>query len=71
MSEYNAHNPARPVSITLNGGRVCEGFRSALFEAAGRQGKSVNEIVLEAAGESLKAAGYHFPAVFPGSRMNA
>ena len=55
----------RPVALTLNGGRVCEGFRAALFDAAGREGKSVNELVLEAAGRGLRAAGYDFPAVFP------
>jgi len=65
MPEHSTANPARPVAITLHGGRVCEGFRSALFEAAGRQGKSVNELVLEAAGDTLKAAGYRFPSVFP------
>lgn len=64
-SDLSPTNPARPVSITLNGGKVCEGFRSALFDAAGREGKSVNEIVLEAAGRGLRAAGYDFPAVFP------
>lgn len=65
MLEETVDNPLRAVSITLNGGKVCEGFRTALFDAAGRQGKSVNELVLEAAGESLKAAGYRFPSVFP------
>jgi hypothetical protein len=63
--EHTATNPARPVSITLSGGKVCEGFRSALFDAAAREGKSVNEVVLEAAGRGLRAAGYDFPAVFP------
>lgn len=55
----------RPVALALNGGRVCAGFRAALFDAAGREGKSVNELVLEAAGRGLRAAGYDFPAVFP------
>lgn len=73
MLPESTDNPSRPVSITLNGGKVCEGFRTALFDAAGRQGKSVNELVLEAAGEALKAAGYHFPSVFPadGGRVAA
>jgi hypothetical protein len=65
MTPEQNHNPSRPVSITLNGGRVCEGFRAALFDAAGREGKSVNEVVLEAAGEKLRSAGYQFPSVFP------
>jgi len=63
--EHTPTNPARPVSITLNGGCVCEGFRAALFDAAGREGKSVNELVLEAAGRGLRASGYDFPSVFP------
>lgn len=52
------------VPITLTGGRVTAGFRSALFAAAGRAGVSVNEYVLSAVGEKLTRAGVQFPGVF-------
>ena len=48
----------------LNGGRVTSGFREALFDAAARQGISVNEFVLVAAAEKLAAAGHGFPGLF-------
>ena len=62
---------ARSVAITLNGGKVCEDFRNALFEAAGREGKSVNELVLEATGAHLRSLGYQFPGVFPTQHRGA
>jgi hypothetical protein len=52
------------VNITLTGGRVTGGFREALFLAASKAGQSVNEFVLEAAGEKLARAGASFPGVF-------
>jgi hypothetical protein len=60
------------VPITLTGGRVTAGFRSALFAAAGRSGVSVNEYVLSAVGEKLTRAGVPFPGVFsPADARNA
>jgi hypothetical protein len=38
------------VALSLNGGRVTQAFRAALFEAAAREGHTVNEYVLRAAG---------------------
>lgn len=52
------------VNVMLNGGRVTAGFRSALFDAAGRAGVSVNEFVLTAAAEKLQASGLAFSGVF-------
>ena len=52
------------VSVMLSGGRVTQDFRASLFAAAGRSGKSVNEFVLLAAAEKLKAAGAPFSGVF-------
>lgn len=54
----------RVVQIGLNGGRVLDTFRSALFSAAGREGVSVNEFVLRSAGERLQRDGYRFNGVF-------
>lgn len=52
------------VSVMLNGGRVTSGFRAALFAAASRAGVSVNEFVLTAAAEKLRASGSQFSGVF-------
>lgn len=52
------------VNLMLNGGRVTETFRAALFDSAGRAGISINEFVLEAAAEKLLAAGNRFSGVF-------
>lgn len=52
------------VSLMLNGGRVTSGFRAALFSAASRAGVSVNEFVLTAAAEKLRASGSQFSGVF-------
>ncbi|THK35631.1 hypothetical protein EHS39_23675 [Ensifer sp. MPMI2T] len=52
------------VNVMLNGGRVTSGFRDALFACAGREGLTVNEFVLRAAGEKLLASGSQFSGVF-------
>ncbi|CVI14825.1 conserved hypothetical protein [Agrobacterium fabacearum CFBP 5771] len=52
------------VNVMLHGGRVTEGFRSALFDAASRSGVSVNEFVLTAAAEKLHASGGRFSGLF-------
>jgi hypothetical protein len=52
------------VNVMLNGGRVTAGFRAALFAAASRAGVSVNEFVLTAAAEKLRASGSQFSGVF-------
>lgn len=52
------------VNVMLNGGRVTSGFRAALFAAASRAGVSVNEFVLTAAAEKLRASGSQFSGVF-------
>ncbi|APO67250.1 hypothetical protein IE4872_CH01608 [Rhizobium gallicum] len=58
------------VSLLLNGGRVTSGFRAALFAAASRAGISVNEFVLQAAAEKLRASGSQFSGVFePGDLL--
>lgn len=60
------------VNVMLNGGRVTSGFRAALFAAASRAGVSVNEFVLTAAAEKLKASGGQFSGVFePGDIKGA
>jgi hypothetical protein len=60
------------VNVMLNGGRVTSGFRKALFAAASRAGVSVNEFVLTATAEKLRASGSHFSGVFePGDISNA
>lgn len=58
------HQAAHIVAVMLNGGRVTAGFREALFDAAARDGVSVNEFVLQAAAGHLLATGYAFPGVF-------
>ncbi len=59
------HSRREPVvALMLSGGRVCLGFRKALFDAANRSGMSVNEYVLQAAAEKLQAAGREFPGIF-------
>ncbi|WP_311272126.1 MULTISPECIES: hypothetical protein [unclassified Rhizobium] len=59
------------VNVMLNGGRVTAGFRAALFAAASRAGVSVNEFVLTAAAEKLRACGGQFSGVFePGDLLN-
>jgi hypothetical protein len=55
---------AAPVALMLNGGRVTRAFRDALFAAVGREGVTVNEFVLRAAGEKLAGAGNRLPGVF-------
>lgn len=52
------------VNIMLNGGRVTAGFRAVLFSAASRAGVSVNEFVLTAAAEKLRASGNQFSGLF-------
>ncbi|PWI54810.1 hypothetical protein B5K03_08810 [Rhizobium phaseoli] len=60
------------VNILLNGGRVTSGFRAALFAASSRAGISVNEYVIQAAGEKLLASGSQFSGVFePGDLPSA
>lgn len=59
------------VNVMLNGGRVTSGFRAALFAAASRAGVSVNEYVLTAAAEKLRASGSQFSGVFePGDLLS-
>ena len=63
------------VPVLLNGGRVTPGFRSALFDAAGRAGLSVNEFVLRAAAWKLRhdgvsLTGLFFPGDLEGSNDN-
>ncbi len=57
------------VNVMLNGGRVTAGFRAALFAAASRAGVSVNEFVLTAAAEKLRASGNQFAGVFESGDM--
>lgn len=57
------------VNVMLNGGRVTSGFRAALFAAASRAGVSVNEFVLTAAAEKLRASGNQFAGVFESGDM--
>ncbi|WP_117195121.1 hypothetical protein [Rhizobium terrae] len=52
------------VALMLTGGKITAGFRSTLFSAANRSGMSVNEFVITAAAEKLKASGEQFPGVF-------
>lgn len=52
------------VALCLTGARVTSGFRSSLFNAAARVGLSVNEFVLLATAERLRAEGEDFPGVF-------
>ena len=52
------------VALMLTGGRVTAGFRAALFAASSRSGVSVNEFVLTAAAEKLRASGQHFSGLF-------
>lgn len=59
------------VALSLNGGRVTQAFRSALFEAAAREGLSVNEYVLRAAGERLRNTGHAFHGVFSAGERSA
>ena len=59
------------VNVMLNGGRVTSGFRAALFAAASRAGVSVNEFVLTAAAEKLRASGSQFSGLFePGDLLD-
>nr|WP_289852484.1 hypothetical protein [Mesorhizobium liriopis] len=48
----------------LNGGRVTSAFRASLFDAAAREGMSVNEFVLRATAQRLRARGASFGGVF-------
>lgn len=52
------------VNLMLRDNRVTAGFRTALFDATQREGLSVNEFVLRAAAEKLRASGRDFPGVF-------
>lgn len=52
------------VNLMLRDNRVTAGFRAALFDATRREGLSVNEFVLRAAAEKLRASGRDFPGVF-------
>jgi hypothetical protein len=52
------------VNLMLRDNRVTAGFRAALFDATQREGLSVNEFVLRAAAEKLRASGRDFPGVF-------
>jgi hypothetical protein len=58
------------VPIMLNGGRVTATFRAALFDATAREGISVNEFCLRAAGEKLCASGKRFSGVFAPGDVN-
>jgi hypothetical protein len=59
------------VNILLRGGRVTATFRQALFDATARAGMSVNEFVLQAAAEKLKASGQQFTGVFSPGDLSA
>jgi hypothetical protein len=52
------------VALMLTGGRVTASFRAELFAAASRAGVSVNEFVLQAAAEKLRATGKTFSGLF-------
>lgn len=54
----------RIVPLTLAGGRVIEGFRDALFDAAAREGVSVNEFAIRAAARELVGRGVRLDGVF-------
>ncbi|PWE55593.1 hypothetical protein DEM27_15450 [Metarhizobium album] len=54
----------RSVNLMLRGGRVTEGFRENLFDAANREGRSVNEFVLRSAAEKLLRSGRPISGVF-------
>lgn len=62
MNLIKSRDPIVP--IMLKGGRVTATFREALFDAARREGLSVNEYVLQAAAEKLTASGRHFSGIF-------
>jgi uncharacterized protein (DUF1778 family) len=66
MSQVAAKSvPAtKTVPVMLTGGRVMSTFRDALFAAASREGRSVNEFVLRAAAEKISSGGDRFPGVF-------
>lgn len=51
-------------NLTLVGARVVKQFRDELFDAADREGVSVNEFVLQAAAEKLIRKGATIPGVF-------
>ncbi|CUW90189.1 conserved hypothetical protein [Agrobacterium fabacearum S56] len=58
------HAKTEIVNLMLRDNRVTAGFRTALFDATQREGLSVNEFVLRAAAEKLRASGRDFPGVF-------
>lgn len=62
MSAQRKHEPVVPMA--LNGGRVLEGFRREVWDAAARSGVSVNEFVLRATGAALVASGANIQGVF-------
>lgn len=65
MATAATKRPIDPtVQLMLSGGRVKASYREALFDAANRAGMSVNEFVLTAAAEKLKASGRRFSGIF-------
>ncbi|MBO9168348.1 hypothetical protein [Rhizobium sp. L245/93] len=63
--ERSVKTPKEPVvAVMLSGGRVTNGFREALFDAANRVGMTPNQFVLQAAAEKLKVSGRSFSGVF-------
>lgn len=62
MSAHKRREPVVPMA--LNGGRVLEGFRREVWDAAARSGMSVNEYVLRACGHALVSSGANIPGVF-------
>lgn len=64
LATNQANTSGQIVNVMLNGGRVTSSFRASLFATAAREGLSVNEYVLIAAAEKLKASGAGFDGVF-------
>jgi hypothetical protein len=61
---------ASNVPVMLTGARVQPDFRAALFSAAAREGLSVNEFVIRAAGEKLARSGAPISGVFERGDLN-
>lgn len=55
---------SRSVPLFLNGAKVDPDFCDALFDQANRAGITVNEYVLQAAGEKLRRSGADVSGVF-------
>lgn len=53
-----------PVPIALREARVLPSFQKAVFDAAARDGATVTEAVLRAAGRELRARGLSVEGVF-------